>query len=129
LLGLYGLILVLLVQLNEIGGDPSWANLAIAPGWVVLLAVYFAWAARVLTHNRIALRDVAPGAVVTAVGLVALMLVSSFVMELWVNLYARDYGGFGVVMAIFFWIAFSAAIVVWAAALSPPLAERRAARR
>ena len=44
LLGLYGLILLLLVQLNEIGGDPSWANLAISPGWVVLLAVYFAWA-------------------------------------------------------------------------------------
>ena len=68
-------------------------------------------------------------AFITAVGLVALMLVSSFVMELWVNLYAQDYGGFGVVMAIFFWIALSAAIVVWAAALSPPLAERRAARR
>jgi uncharacterized BrkB/YihY/UPF0761 family membrane protein len=49
-------------------------------------------------------------------------------MELWVNLYARDYGGFGVVMAIFFWIAISSAIVVWAAAVSPPLAARRAAR-
>jgi len=56
------------------------------------------------------------------------MLVSSVVMELWVNLYARDYGGFGVVMAIFFWIAISSAIVVWATAVSPPLAARRAAR-
>src|SRR5256885_30382 len=99
LLGLYGLILLLLVQLNEIGGDPSWANLAIAPGWVVLLAVYFAWAARVLTHDRISWRDLAPGAALSALGVVALMLVSSVVMELWVNLYARDYGGLCVVMA------------------------------
>jgi membrane protein len=128
LLGLYGLILLLLVQLNEIGGDPSWANLALAPGWVLLLAVCFAWAARLLTHDRISWRDLAPGATLSAIGVVALMLVSSVVMELWVNLYARDYGGFGVVMAIFFWIAISSAIVVWAAAVSPPLAERRAAR-
>jgi hypothetical protein len=35
-------------------------------------------------------------------GLVALMLISSYVMKFWVNLYARDYGGFGVVLAIYF---------------------------
>src|SRR5436305_1504616 len=120
LLGLYGLILLLLVQLNEIGGDPSWANLAIAPGWVVLLAVYFAWAARVLTHDRVSRRDLAPGAALSAVGVVGLMLVSSVVMEVWVNLYARDYGGFGVVMASFFWIGLSVAVVDWAAAVSQP---------
>ena len=42
----------------------------------------------------------------TAVGLVVVVLVSSFVMQSWVDLYARDYGGFGVVLAIYFWIAF-----------------------
>jgi uncharacterized BrkB/YihY/UPF0761 family membrane protein len=128
LLGLYGLILLLLVQLNELGGNPSWANLAIAPGWVVLLALFFLWAARLLTHDRISRRDLLPAAVLTGVGVVALMLISSIVMELWLNFYARDYGGFGVVMAIFFWIAISAAIVVWAAAMSPALAERRRLR-
>jgi uncharacterized BrkB/YihY/UPF0761 family membrane protein len=46
-------------------------------------------------------------------------------MEFWINFYARDYGGFGVVMAIFFWIAFSSAVIVWAASLAPALAERR----
>ena len=65
----------------------------------------------------------------TASGLVALMLISSFVMELWVNLYARDYGGFGVVLAIYFWLLFSSGIIVWAASLSPALAERRDLRR
>jgi uncharacterized BrkB/YihY/UPF0761 family membrane protein len=128
LLGLYGLILLLLVQLNELGGNPSWANLAIAPGWVVLLALFFLWAARLLTHDRISRRDLLPAAALTGVGVVALMLISSIVMELWLNFYARDYGGFGVVMAIFFWIAISAAIVVWAAAMSPALAERRRLR-
>ena len=128
LLGLYGLILLLLVQLNELGGNPSWANLALAPGWVVLLTLFFLWAARLLTHARISRRDLLPAAAVTAVGVVALMLISSFAMERWLNFYARDYGGFGVVMAIFFWIALSSAIVVWAAAMSPALAERRRLR-
>jgi membrane protein len=128
LLGLYGLILVLLVQLNEIGGNPSWANLAIAPGWVVLLALFFLWAARLLMHDRVSRRDLLPGSIATAVGVVALMLISSVVMDLWLNFYTRDYGGFGVVMAVFFWILFSSAIVVWAAAMSPALAERRRLR-
>jgi membrane protein len=128
LLGLYGLILVLLVQLNEIGGNPSWANLSLSPGWVVLLTLFFLWAARLLTHDRISRRDLLPAAVLTAAGVVGLMLISSLVMDLWLNFYTRDYGGFGIVMAIFFWILFSSAIVVWAAAMSPALAERRRLR-
>jgi len=125
LLGLYGLILLLLVQLAELAGGPSWARFALTPGWVALLALYFAWATRVLTHKLIGWRDVLPGAALTAGGLVLLMWISRFVMEYWVNFYARDYGGFGVVMAIFFWIAFSSAVIVAAASLAPALAERR----
>ena len=79
-------------------------------------------------HGSIRSRDLLPGAALTAFGLVLLMLVSSWVMELWVDLYARDYGGFGVVMAIFFWILFSSAVIVGAASLSPALAERRRLR-
>jgi uncharacterized BrkB/YihY/UPF0761 family membrane protein len=45
------------------------------------------------------------------------------------RLAAQNYGGFGVVLAIYFWIAFSSAIIVWAASLSPALAERRTVRR
>jgi uncharacterized BrkB/YihY/UPF0761 family membrane protein len=125
LLGLYGLILVLLVQMTELAGAASWARPALAPGWVVMLFAFFLWAASLLTHRRIARRDLVPGALLTAVGLVLLMWVSSFAMEPWVDFYARDYGGFGVVMAIFFWIGFSAAVVVAAASIGPPLAERR----
>ena len=125
LLGLYGLILLLLVQLAELAGGPSWARFTLTPGWIALLVVYFAWVPRMLTHKLIGWRDLLPGAVVTASGLVSLMWISRFVMESWVNFYARDYGGFGVVMAIFFWIAFSSAVIVAAASLGPPLAERR----
>jgi uncharacterized BrkB/YihY/UPF0761 family membrane protein len=57
------------------------------------------------------------------------MMISRYVMQFWVDLYARDYGGLGVVLAIYFWIALSSAIVVWAASLSPALAVRRDLRR
>ena len=95
----------------------------LAPGWVGVLVVFFVWAPWLLTHKLVARRDLLPGAVITAAGLVVLMFISSYVMELWINLYARDYGGFGVVLAIYFWILFSSAVIVWAAG------ARRAARR
>lgn len=129
LLGLYGLILLLLVQLTELRGSPEWARDTLALGWIGLLSVYFVWAPWQLTRRRLTPRDLFPGALLTAFGLVALMLISSYVMEFWVNLYARDYGGLGVVLAIYFWILFSSGIIVWAAAVSPALADRRELRR
>jgi membrane protein len=129
LLGVYGLILLLLVQLTELRGSPSWVGWTLALGWAGLLVVFFVWAPWLLMHKLTTRRNLLPGAVVTAVGLVALMIVSSYVMEFWVNLYARDYGGLGVVLAIYFWIAFSSGVIVLAAALSPSLAERRTLRQ
>ena len=49
-------------------------------------------------------------------------------MQFWVDLYAKDYGGLGVVLAIYFWIALSSGLIVWAASLSPALAQRREVR-
>jgi len=129
LIGAYGLILLLLVQLTELRGGPSWLRMTLAPVWVGLLIVFFLWAPWFLTHKLVTRRDLLPGAVLTAVGLVALMIVSSYVMQFWVDLYARDYGGLGVVLAIYFWIAFSSAVIVGAASLSPSLSERRNRRR
>jgi membrane protein len=125
LLGLYGLILLLLVQLNELKGSPSWVGLTLAVGWVALLVLFFVWAPWLLTHKLISRRDLLPGAALTALGLVVLTLASRYVMQFWVDLYARDYGGLGVVLAIYFWIALSSAVIVWAASLSPALADRR----
>jgi len=128
LLGLYGLLLLLVVQLNELKGSPAWVGLALAIGWVGVLVLFFVWAPHTLTHGLISRRDLLPGAALTASGLVVLMLVSRYVMQFWVDWYARDYGGFGVVLAIYFWIAFSAAVIVGAASLSPALADRRTLR-
>jgi uncharacterized BrkB/YihY/UPF0761 family membrane protein len=125
LLALYGLILLLLVQAQELAGTVSWAGTAVAPGWVALLLVFFVWAPRLLTHELISPRELLPAAALTAFGLVILMLVSSYVMELWVDFYARDYGGFGVVMAFFFWIGFSSFVIVAAPSLAVALAARR----
>jgi uncharacterized BrkB/YihY/UPF0761 family membrane protein len=129
LLGIYGLILLLLVQLTELKGEPEWVGLSLALGWIGLLVLFFVWGPWLLTHKLVTRRDLLPAAAVTAAGLVALMIVSRFVMQFWVDFYAKDYGGFGVVLAIYFWIAFSSAIIVWAASLSPALAERRDLRR
>jgi membrane protein len=129
LLALYGLILLLLVQLTELNGSPSWVQKTLSLGWIALLALFFVWAPWLLTHKLVSRRDLLPAAVLTAVGLVALMLVSRYVMQYWINFYARDYGGLGVVLAIYFWIALSSGIIVWAASLSPALAARRDLRR
>jgi membrane protein len=126
LLALYGLLLLLFAQEVAFGHRVSWAGWALSPLWVALLVLYFTWAPWLLTHRQLTWRELLPGAVLTALGLVILMAVSAFVMERWINLYSKDYGGLGVVMAIFSWIALSSAVIVWAAALGPALAVRRA---
>ena len=125
LAGLYGLLMLLLLQLNELHSSSIVVKVLLGLGWVGFLALFFVVAPWVLTHKLISARDLLPGAVLTALALVVLMIVSNFVMQFWVDLYARDYGGFGVVLAVYFWLLLSSAVIVWAAALSPALAARR----
>jgi len=129
LLALYGLILLLLVQLNELKGSAPWVQRVLAIGWAGLLVLFFTWAPWLLTHKLVSKRDLLPAAALTALSLVVLMIVSRYVMQFWVDLYARDYGGLGVILAIYFWLAFGSAAIVWSASLSPALAERRDLRR
>jgi membrane protein len=128
LAGLYGLLMLLLLQLNEFHTRSNVVKALLGIGWVGFLTLFFAVAPWLLTHKQLALRDLLPGAALTALALVLLMVVSRFGMQYWVDLYARDYGGLGVVLAIYFWIAFCSAIIVWAASLSPALADRRERR-
>ena len=128
LAALYGLLLLLLLQLNEFHPRSPVVKALLGIGWAGVLTLFFVVVPWLLTHKRLAPRDLLPGAVLTALGLVALMVVSRFIMPFWIDLYARDYGGLGVVLALYFWIAFSSAIIVWAASLSPVLAERRERR-
>lgn len=128
LAGLYGLLMLLLLQLNELHVRTLVVKVLLGIGWVSFLTLFFVLAPWLLTHKQVSRRDLLPGAGLTALALVALMVVSNFVMQYWVDLYARDYGGLGVVLAIYFWIAFSSAVIVGAASLSPALAARREAR-
>jgi membrane protein len=128
LIGTYGLILVLLLQLTELHAAPAWVAALLGLGWAALLALLFVLGPWLLLHRQVSRRDLVPGALLSAGGIVVLMVVSRYVIEPWVNLYSRDYGSFGVVLAIYFWIAFSSAVVVWSAALSPALADRRRLR-
>jgi uncharacterized BrkB/YihY/UPF0761 family membrane protein len=128
LLALYGLLFLLLLQVDELRGEPSWVGLSLAVGWLGLLVVFFVWGPWLLAHKLVSRRDLLPSAALTAFGLVLLIVVSRFLMQFWVDLYAKDYGGLGVVLAIYFWIALGSGIIVWAASLSPALAERRKLR-
>jgi len=128
LAGLYGLLLLLLVQLNDFHPRSVVVKALLGIGWVAFLTLFFVLAPWLLTHRQLAPRDFLPGAALTALALVVLMVASRFVMQYWVDLYARDYGGLGVVLALYFWIAFSSAVIVGAASLSPALAERRSVR-
>lgn len=127
ILALYGLIVLLLFQLNELRGSPSWIGWVLSLGWVGLLVLFFTWAPSLLLHGQVGRRDLLPCGALTAVGLIVLTIVSRIAIEPWVNLYAKDYGGLGVVLAIYFWIAFYSFVIVAAASLAPALAQRRAA--
>lgn len=128
LASLYGLLMLLLLQLNELHNHSTVLKVLLGIGWVGFLTLFFVLAPWYLTHSQLTTRDLLPGGILTALALVVLMVVSNYVMQFWVDLYARDYGGFGVVLALYFWLALSSAVIVWAAALSPALAARRTAR-
>ena len=128
LAGLYGLLMLLLLQLNDFHPRSVLVQALLGIAWAGFLTLFFVVAPWLLLHKRVPPRALLPGAGLTALGLVVLMVVSRFVMPAWIDLYARDYGGFGVVLALYFWIAFSSAIIVWAASLSPALADRRERR-
>ena len=95
----------------------------------MLLVLFFTWVPSLLLHRQVSRRDLLPGAVLTAVGLVVITIISRYVIEPWVNLYAKDYGGLGVVLAIYFWIAFYSIVIVGAASLAPGARQRSTALR
>jgi uncharacterized BrkB/YihY/UPF0761 family membrane protein len=125
---LFALISLFLVQTAIVDAHhhPPWANPAFAPGWLIVLFGFFIWAPRHVTHKRLNTRDLVASSTLTSLGIVALMLASTFAMGPWINYYyGTAYGAFGVMMALFFWLGLSASVIVFAASLSPVLAGRR----
>jgi uncharacterized BrkB/YihY/UPF0761 family membrane protein len=60
LLAVYGLILLLLLQLTELHGAPHWVGPVLALGWIGLLVVFVVWTPWLLTHKLITSRDLLP---------------------------------------------------------------------
>src|SRR5262249_2771750 len=92
LLGLYGVLLLLLFQVRELSGSAGWVKFAIAPGWFALLTLYFLWVKRMLTYKLVPRRHMLRSSMLTSAGIVVVVVASSYFMDLWVNLYAKDYG-------------------------------------
>jgi membrane protein len=131
LLSMTGTILVVAYVSAELKGS---AALWIALPFIFLaLVALFTGLPYMLLHGKVSARHLLPGAVLVAVGLAGMRVLSHFLFVNWLNWYGKYYGAFGIVMALFFWITIAATIIVVAAALSPPLAARRdaiiAARR
>ena len=125
LLAILALILAYAVEGKVLQGKASWIGWALSPVWLVAIFAFFVWVPRILLHKRVARRDVVPGAVFTILGLVATRIASHLVLVNWLEWYGKNYGGFGIVMALFFWMTIPATILILAAALSPALAHRR----
>jgi len=124
LVALVGLVTLWLVQTTKVT-DTSTLGLLTAPLWLAGFVAYFVWAPRLLLHHRVTARQILPGAVFVAFGVVALRLASRVLLARWLTWYSTNYGGFGIVLAIFSWLVLFGTLVVVGAALSPPLAERR----
>jgi membrane protein len=120
-----GFLLLYIVQTHALHGQPSWIGWLLVPVWLVALVWYFVWMPRLLLHNHVSARDILPGAVFTILGLAGLRLISALLFRNWLVWYSKYYGSLGVAMAIFFWIALPASVLVLAAAFSPALAHRR----
>ena len=129
LLALMWLTCVAMLQLRYVGDTPTLAGWALDAAWLVVLVAYFVWAPRLLLHRRVDIRDLLPGAVITVAGLAALHVAAGFVLRRWLVSYSDTYGGLGIVMAILFWLIAAATVMMFAAALSPAVAARRAAVR
>jgi len=124
LVALVGLVTLWLVQTTQVT-DASTLGLLTAPLWLAGFVAYFVWAPRLLLHHRVTARQLLPGALFVAFGVVVLRLTSRVILARWLTWYSTNYGGFGIVLAIFSWLVLFATLVVVGAALSPPLAARR----
>ena len=135
-LGLYFIALLTMVAfltgrlLSEeaAAGLASWATWALIPVWFVVVLAVFTFLPWILLHRQITVRQLLPGALLTTLGLVGMRIISQILFVNWLVWYSSYYGGFGIVMALFFWLMIASTIIVIAAALSPALSAHREAR-
>ena len=135
-LGLYFIALLAMVAfltgalLSEeaAAGLAGWATWALIPVWFIVVLALFTFLPWILLHRQITVRQLLPGALLTTLGLVGMRIISQILFVNWLVWYSSYYGGFGIVMALFFWLMIASTIIVIAAALSPALSAHREAR-
>jgi membrane protein len=135
-LGLYFIALLTMVVFltaallgeEQAAGLSTWATWALIPVWFLAVLAVFTFLPWMLLHRKITVRQLLPGALLTTLGLVGMRIISQILFVNWLVWYAKYYGGFGIVMALFFWLMIASTIIVIAAALSPALSAHREAR-
>jgi membrane protein len=119
------LYVVELALLKEANSSLEWV---FVPLWILGIVAFLAWTPALLLHGRVTWREALPGAVAGAIGLLGVRLISSTVFANWLNWYAKYYGGIGIAIALFFWLALITTVIIAAASLAPAYAARREAR-
>jgi uncharacterized BrkB/YihY/UPF0761 family membrane protein len=121
---LVGVVTLYLVETTQVR-DGSVIGLLTVPIWILGFVAYFVWAPWMLLHRRISAVDLVPGAAFVALGFVGLRLFARVLLARWLTWYSTNYGGFGIVLALFSWLLVLGTLVVVGAALSPAVKRRR----
>ncbi|MFG3037343.1 YhjD/YihY/BrkB family envelope integrity protein [Streptomyces sp. NPDC048330] len=109
--------LLLFVAFPAPGDSPADVNVAVAVGDTLGTFLFFWWSQRFLLCGRIRWRALAPGAVLTAVGLLGLRIFSQLVFSPLIASNAVTYGQFGTVLVLQSWLV-GVGFVVYGGALA-----------
>ncbi|GAA1503416.1 hypothetical protein GCM10009730_02620 [Streptomyces albidochromogenes] len=120
--------LLLFVKTPTPAESPALVTVLVAAGDVIGLFFFFWWSQRVLLCGRIRWRALAPGAALTAVGLLGLRIFSQFVFSPLIASNAVTYGPFGTVLVLQSWLV-GVGFVVYGGALVGRLVHEGQVRR
>jgi membrane protein len=118
-------------------GNTEWA--AGLPVWLLVSTVFWLWTPRFLLHGAVRVRALVPGALLASVLIGGATATSPLFLAPWLNSGGKDFGPFGVVIAILAWglilvtvsmacIAFSPVWKEWRESASRPAAAAQSSR-
>jgi membrane protein len=119
---------IYVIELALLKDADKWVEWVSAPFWAAGIVAFLTWTPVLLLHKRITWRQALPGALVMTIGLLGVRLISSIVFANWLNWYAKYYGGIGIALALFFWLALATSVLIVGAAFAPAYGVRRQAR-
>jgi hypothetical protein len=105
---------------------PPWVLVVALPAWLGIQYGFFLVTPRLLLELPFAWRDLATGAAICTMAVVAVNALASFELHRWFSEYGAAYGGFGVGLALMAAVALIATFWVWIAAVMGIYWERKA---